>query len=114
MNIKTIAYGLKVDLDESREVWNNNHGVALWASKGNLHIWLETNGDPVVCEDALRVALAAEGWSNARIRAALDGVEWAFKSEPSTCRAELTPALVERLIADPDVRAAIARRANLT
>ena len=30
------------------------------------------------------------------------------------CRADLTPALVERLIADPDVRAAIARRANLT
>lgn len=66
MTTKAIMQGVTVDLDNSREVWNNgvpgDHRISLWADKGNEHVWLETNGDPIAGEVELRESLVALGF----------------------------------------------------
>lgn len=63
MKTKYINNDTKVDLDESRCVWDNDKlgdaRVELWTN--NVHVWAETNGDPVYGEESLRELLIDEG-----------------------------------------------------
>ena len=71
MRTKYITPRISVDLDKSREIWNNGQSgdahASLWADEGNKHVWLETNGDPICGESELREALFIEGVSSETI-----------------------------------------------
>ncbi len=61
---KWISNETQVNLSESRCVWDNGKDgdprVELWADKGNVHVWAETNGDPVYGEDSLTALLVED------------------------------------------------------
>lgn len=77
MTTKYISRETTVDLNESRCVWDNGaHGdarVSLWADAGNVHVWAETNGDPVYGEDELVELLTAEGLDDETCRQIVEG-----------------------------------------
>ena len=61
MTTKNLDNYTQVDLTESSSFWTNGEPgdarIELWADKGNVHVWAETNGDPVCGEDELRKLL---------------------------------------------------------
>ena len=77
MKTKYISNETAVDLDKSAEVWSNGRDgdarVTLWADEGAVHVWAETNGDPVYGEDSLRACLLDEGMDSAIVERVLVG-----------------------------------------
>lgn len=76
-NTKYISNDTQIDLKESREVWSNGQygdkRVALWADRDNVHVWAETNGDPICGEDDLRECLAEQGMDVGMIERVITG-----------------------------------------
>lgn len=77
MKTKYISNDTQVNLDESRQVWDNglrgDKRVTLWADRDNAHVWAETNGDPVCGADDLRALLLAEGMAVAMVERVIVG-----------------------------------------
>lgn len=77
MATKWLNSSTVVDLTQSRRVWDNgvdgDAHVALWADAGNVHVWAETNGDPVYGVDSLSALLVEEGLDASDVQRICDG-----------------------------------------
>lgn len=77
MNTKYITNTTTVDLDTSREIWDNRRdgdaSVTLWASIDEANIWAETSEGPVAEGLGLRELLESQGFESLVIDRILDG-----------------------------------------
>ena len=88
MNTKQIHHdGTTVDLDTSRCIWGN-YLVEIWGDAGNVHVWAETNGDPVYGDDDLCNLLAGED-----CRISNDMIDQIIAADPMPTEADIDDAI---------------------